>query len=565
MFETVIQGATVVDGSGGPAFAADVGISEGRIGAIRRLAPAADVRGAPDRLTEIRVRDGCEGLAEPQLMREPVGLAGAQLIDGGGLVLAPGFIDIHNHSDLTLLVAPRAESMICQGVTTVVVGNCGFSPAPWPGVAGGAPALAMQEDATFLACGMDVRWEWRSFAEYLAALEAARPAVNVVALVGHAAIREQVLGRDTRAPGEVEMRRMRALVEQALADGAAGMSSGLIYYPSCYATTAELVALAAVVACAGRIYASHVRGEGETLLEAISEAIEIARRTGASSQVSHLKAESRIMWGKLPEALALIDAARREGHAVGCDQYPYAAYNTSLGSFLPPEVMAGDWRGVLKSESGRRAIRQAMFEGLPAWTSSVRGMEWTDFVIDGTDDPARDGRDLGTLAAAGGRDPYDFLFDLLLECGPHVRVIGYAMSEADVERGVARPDVMVGSDGFALPLEGDVGGRFPHPRSFGTFPRVLGHYCRDRGLLSLEAAVHKMTGLPAGKLSLRDRGLVREGYRADLVLFDPRHIRDTASFARPKVRPVGISWVFVNGRPALTPDGWGERAGQVIH
>lgn len=539
MFDVVIRGATVVDGSGEPAFVADVAISEGRIAAIRRGEGAAGPGG-------------------------PEGLAGGQLIDARGLVLAPGFIDIHNHSDLTLLGDPRAQSMICQGVTTVVVGNCGFSPAPWPGPEGGAPALAMREDAAFLAGGMDVRWEWRSFAEYLDALEAARPAVNVVALVGHAAVREQVLGRATRAPDGDELRRMRALVEQALADGAAGMSSGLIYYPSCYARTEELVELAGLVSRAGGIYATHVRGEGETLLEAVAEAIEVAARTGVSTQVSHLKAESRLMWGRLPEALALIDQARARGLAVDCDQYPYTAYNTSLGSFLPPEVMAGDWRSLLASRAGRDRMRQVLAEGLPGWTSSVRGMEWSDFVIDGTGDPACDGRDLGTLAASAGRDPYELLFDLLLEFGPHVRVVGHAMNEADVEHAVARPDVMVGSDGYALPLEGDAGGRFPHPRSFGTFPRVLGHYCRDRRLLSLEAAVRKMTGLPAGKLGLRDRGLVREGYRADLVLFDPAQIRDTASFVRPRARPAGISWVFVNGRPALTPDGWGERAGRVI-
>jgi len=560
LYDLIIVGARVIDGTGGPAYFADVAVAGGRIVRIsRRPAPPRVQAGAglqyPSR------EDAGPGAGQPWpgawcITQEGQSWPGARnVFDARGLCLAPGFIDIHNHSDLTILADPRAESMVSQGVTTVVVGNCGFSPAPWPGPEGGENAVLMQEDAAFLACGFDVPWRWRSFGDYLRAVQASRPAVNVVALVGHGVIREQVLGRATRAPDRAEMRRMQEILGDAMADGAAGMSSGLIYYPGCYAGTEELVELARVVAQAGGVYASHIRGEGETLLDAVAEAIEIARRAGVSTQISHLKAESRFMWGRLGEALAMIDAARQEGLAVDCDQYPYTAYNTSLGSFLPPQVMEGDWRKVLASRRGREEIRRIMAEGTPDWTSSVRGMEWSDFVVDGTGDPSTDGRDLAALASGKDQDAWTLFFDLLLEYGPHVRVIGHAMREDDVAKAVARPDVMVGSDGYALPLEGD---GHPHPRSFGTFPRVLGRYSREEGVISLEAAVRKMTGLPAAKLGFRDRGLVHQGYWADLVLFDPHLIQDTATFEQPWQRPRGIVHVLVNGQPASA------RAGRVL-
>ncbi len=497
----------------------------------------------------------------------PAGQATAQVIDGTGLVLAPGFIDIHNHSDLAILADPQAESMLGQGVTTMVVGNCGSSAAPWLGPEGGPFAMQMKEDGSR---GLDLDWTWRSFGDYLGRVQAGRPAINVAALAGHGAIRHQVMGLATRAPDAAETRKMKAMLEGALADGAVGLSTGLVYYPSCYATTDELVELAAMAGRAGKLYCSHIRSEAEALLESVAEAIEISRRAGVSTEISHLKAESRLMWGCLKEALALIDKARAEGLPVDADQYPYTAYNTGLDSFLPPEVMEGDWRAVLSSPSGRARMRRAMDEGNPpAWTSSIRGMEWGDFFVDETGDPAKDGKSIAAIAEAQGKDPYDAFFDLLLEGGLGVSVIGHAMNEDDVRLAMARPDIMVGSDGSALPYQirpgsGSLGRGHPHPRNFGTFPRVLARYTRDVGLLKLEAAVHKMTGLPAKKLGLRDRGLIREGHWADLVLFDPAAIRDTATFEVPRSRPEGIRWVFVNGFPALTPQGWAERAGRAI-
>ncbi len=538
--DLLISNVLVIDGSGSPGFRADVGVAMGRVAFVRRPGPPGAI---PGRQTA------------------------AQVIDGAGLVLTPGFIDLHNHSDMAILADPQAESMLGQGVTTMVVGNCGSSAAPWLGPEGGPKALKMRADASR---GLDVEWTWRSMGDYLARVQAGRPAVNVAALAGHGAIRYQVLGLATRAPDAAELRQMKAMLEGALADGAVGLSSGLIYYPSCYATADELVELAAVAGRAGKLYCSHIRSESEALLEAVTEAIEISRRAGVSTEISHIKAESRLMWGRLKEALALIDRARAEGLPVDADQYPYTAYNTGLDSFLPPEVMEGDWRAVLSSADGRARMRRAMDAGNPpAWTSSIRGMEWGDFFVDETGDPTKDGQSLAAIAEAEGKDPYDAFFDLLLAGGAGVAVIGHAMNEDDVRLALARPDIMVGSDGSALPYQarpdsGALGRGHPHPRNFGTFPRVLGRYVRDVGLLPLETAVRKMTGLPAQKLGLRDRGLVREGHWADLVLLDPAAVRDTATFEAPRARPEGIRWVFVNGLPALTPSGWGERAGRTL-
>lgn len=430
----------------------------------------------------------------------------------------------------------------------MVAGNCGFSVAPWPGPEGGPRAAIVREDAAFLTCGMKIEWDWRTFGDYLDVLASRGPAVNVVAVVGHAALRGQVMGRAARPPDDREMARMCSLLEDALQQGAAGLSTGLIYYPSCYARTEELVALARVVARHGKLYATHIRGEGETLLAALGEAVRVARTARVCTQVSNLKAESRPMWGKLEQALALLERARQEGIDIDCDQYPYTAYNTSLGSFLPPEVMERDWRQLLSLRAERQRLRQIMASGRPNWTSSIKGMEWNDFVIDGSGDGALDGRRLGELAEASGKDPFDFLFDLLLEFGPHLRVIGHAMCEADVELGLAQPEVMVGSDGFALPLEGELGNGFPHPRSFGTFPRVLGRYCREKRVLTLEEAIRKMTWLSARKVGLYRRGAIREGWYADLVLFDPTTVRDNATFERPRAQPSGVRSVWINGR-----------------
>lgn len=538
LLDVLIRGATVVDGTGGPSFHADVGISNGRIVFIKKHCSKSSVL-------------------------PPVEIAAHQVIDGSGFHLAPGFIDIHNHSDLTLILDPRAESMIAQGVTTVVIGNCGFSVAPWPGAEAGIKATQLQEDTLFLKvdlCG-ELSWTWRSFGEYLERLEKCSPAVNVVALVGHGTIRQQVLGRVARSPSTDEMRQMKRLLKASLEEGAAGLSSGLIYYPSCYAQTEELIELASLVASAGKLYATHIRGEAETLFQALAEAIGIARKAEVFTQISHLKAESRLMWGRMQEALAMIDSARQEGVPVDCDQYPYTAYYTTLGSFLPPELMQGDWKTAIRSREGRQSVKKTVEEGTTGWSSPIRGMEWGDFVVDGSGNPEVDGKSIYELAGRCGTEPFDILCELLLEYGPQLRVIGHAMCERDVEICVAREDVMVGSDGFALPY---LGTAKPHPRCFGTFPRVLGRYAREKRLLSLEAAVHKMTGAPARKLGLKERGLVRDGYWADLVLFNAGKITDRSSFENPRVPPDGIVCVLVNGRIAYPFDSAEGRWGAVI-
>ncbi|MGB9867409.1 MAG: N-acyl-D-amino-acid deacylase family protein [Bacillota bacterium] len=532
MLDLLIHDATVVDGTGKPAFRANVGIAQGRIALIAHVPSSQSV-------------------------------VARRVIDGPGLYLAPGFIDIHNHSDLTLVLNPNAESMLAQGVTTLVVGNCGFSVAPWPGADAGWKADQLREDIAFLKVDLRDHFQptWKSFGEYLEQLQRRSPAVNVIALVGHGTIRQQVLGRVARPPSREELNQMKRLLQASLDEGAAGLSSGLIYYPSCYARTDELVELASVVASAGKIYTTHIRGEGETLFSAIAEAIEIARRAQVSTQISHVKAESRLMWGRLPEVLSMVDSARQEGLDVDCDQYPYTAYYTTLGSFLPPDLMQGDWQGALRCLRKRQDLRKVVEEGTSDWSSPIKGMEWDDFVVDGSGNPQVDGKTIQRLSELWGMDPFDALCQLLLECGPQLMVVGHAMCEKDVEACVAREDVMVGSDGFALPFHGTVK---PHPRCFGTFPRVIARYARERKLLTLEAAVYKMTGAPAKKLGLKDRGFVQEGYWADLVLFDWKTIEDRASFQEPRVPPIGIQYVLVNGHVAYPTQSSSGRWGKVL-
>jgi len=516
MYDLIIKNGLVVDGTGNPWYRADVGIKDGKIANIGVL-PLAKSRG---------------------------------VLDAKGLVVAPGFMDIHTHSELSLLVNPRAESKVRQGITTEVVGNCGSSAAPLNDVlkeemGKTSPIL---EDAK-------LRLEWSTMDEYLKRLEGKGTAQNVVTLVGNGNLRVLAMGFEARAPKGDELAEMKRALARALEEGAFGLSSGLIYPPSCYADTRELVELCRIVARYGGIYASHIRGEGESLIAAVKEAIEIGRRSGVPVEISHHKAAGKANWGKVKRTLKLIDEARVRGIDVTCDVYPYLAGSTGLDSVLPPHYWEGgvdSLVGRLKDPETRRRLRREMVKGGRGWSSMLKAGGWGTIMISYCHGHREyEGKKIPELARLNGSNPFDFVFDLLIEEKASVGIVNFMMREEDLRAVLAHPASMIGSDSSAAAPYGVLGKGKPHPRTYGTFPRVLGEYARRRGLLTLEEAVRKMTSLPAQKLKLRDRGLIRGGFWADITVFNRGAVMDKATYSMPHTYPVGIEYVIVNGKMVI--------------
>jgi N-acyl-D-amino-acid deacylase len=511
MDDLVIRGAQVIDGSGAPSRLADVAIRDGRFSAV-----TADYSGQAYRT-----------------------------IEAAGLVAAPGFIDIHTHSDFTLPLNPLAESKIRQGVTTEVLGNCGFSVAPaLPG------RVQMLRD--YLAASAPwLEFQTTTFAEYLHTFPAT--AVNTIMQVGHHTLRLMAMGMDERAPTTDELAQMQSLLAEGLQAGALGLSSGLFTPPGSYANSAEMIALGQVLQRHGGRYSSHMRDESNRVFEAVREAIAVGEACGIHVQVAHLKLSGTDNWGHAPELLAELDAARQRGVQVDADQYPYTTATNPLRNLLPTWVQAGGMEAMLQrlAEPATRArIRQDIathglnnFGRIPSW-DEVR-------IAISPHQPAYAGQTLGELARQRAADPIDAVCDYLIADRGHTRILITCMSETDVQSILHSPGMLVGSDGTSLAPYGVTGQGKPHPRFYGTFARVLGRYVRDLGLLSLPQAIYKMTGGSAVALGLQDRGLIREGYWADLVLFDPQQIADQATFDNPHRYATGISTVLVNGTVAI--------------
>jgi N-acyl-D-amino-acid deacylase len=514
MWDLLIQQARVIDGSGAPAFVADVAIRGDTIAAV-------------------------EPIASPQAR---------VIIDGAGLTVGPGFIDLHTHSDYTLLVNPLAESKVHQGVTTEVIGNCGTSPAPLGDEA--YPIIRTRMEQQY-----ELEVTWRTLAGYLERLTESGIAVNVVPLVGHGTVRSAVMGYAQRAPTASELARMQGLITDAMAEGAFGLSTGLIYAPGCYADTAEIVELVKVVAQAGGMYFSHIRGESETVLEAAQEAITVGERAGVAVQISHLKTAGRANWEKTAALLDLLDQANAHGLDVTGDMYPYTAGATSLGALLPPWVHEGGLAKLLprlRDQQARARMRQDIEQGLDGWWNPVRAAGWPGVQISrAPQHRSYQGMRLSDVAALRQQDPLEAALDLLLAEEGNAGVVLFMMGEAQVEAILRHSRVMIGSDAGVTAPYGVLGRGHPHPRAYGTFPRILGPYVRERGVISLEAAISRMTGLTAWRLGLTDRGLVRPGYKADLVVFDAQRIADRATYDTPHAYPSGIRWVLVNGQVLL--------------
>ncbi|HKO52204.1 MAG TPA: D-aminoacylase [Polyangiaceae bacterium] len=434
------------------------------------------------------------------------GPSGKREIAARGRALAPGFVDVHAHDDAALLSTPSLEFKLLQGVTTVVIGNCGFSLAPL------SPGGSEPPGNASLFPGFSGRFS--DLDAYGEAFVAARPAVNALSLVGHNAVRSHVMGNDEREPSNDELARMREHVRRALEQGAGGFSTGLIYRPGRVATTSEIIELARPLSEFGALYATHMRSEGDRLLESVEETLSIAAALGCRTQISHHKAGGRRNWGKVKESLARVDSANEAGADVSLDVYPYIAGSGPMIEYFD-----------------LNEIDLALAEIIQVASCPAR--------------PAYDGRRLTEIAASEGLGLSEIVRTVLSLPGAERTVaITFMMDEGDVETNLGHPRVMVGSDGLPSPE-----GR-PHPRLYGTFPRVLAEYARRRGLLTLESAIAKMSGLPCERFGLRDRGRIEVGRFADLLLFDPQTIADRATYGDPKQYPAGIELVLVNGAVA---------------
>jgi N-acyl-D-aspartate/D-glutamate deacylase len=511
----LLRGGTVVDGTGAPGRPADVALEGDRIAAIG-----------------------------PSLRGEA-----ARVIDVAGHVVAPGFIDAHSHSDLFYLGCPSAESKVRQGCTTEVVGMCSFSQAP----VHPERRDIVRSWAGGIGARLDVRWQ--TFGEYLDVLRAARPSVNVVHFVGHGALRLATIGPESRPAGAEDLRAMERLIAEALDAGAFGFSTGLVYPPSAYGTTEELVRLARSMAPRGGLYFSHIRGESSMLLDSVAEAIRIGEEAGVGVQIAHVKASGRANWGKIDQALGLIDAARARGLDLWGDVYPYHAGSTKMDNLLPAWVHDGGTARLLEriADPGtrKRIVDESLVEGGRWGTVSQGSIGFDEILIATCARRELEGLSLAAVGERAGQPPAEAMLDLLLAERATVSMISFSQSPENVGRVLAHPAIMVGSDSLGLFAgEGDRPGK-PHPRTYGTFPRVLGEFARDRRLFSLETAVNKMTGMPAARLGLGNRGVLREGSAADVTVFDPATVKDEASYADPHRYPTGIPYVILNGAPVV--------------
>lgn len=530
MHSILIKGGTVIDGTGTPPTLLDVAITGTKV----------------------------SGLFKP-----PEAPKASMTIDATGMIVCPGFVDIHTHSDLYLLANPLAESKVRQGVTTELLGNCGGSAAPLIGAA----RDAMSDSARML----EVEVDWSSMDEYLLRLHNLRTSVNVATMVGAETLRLCVLGADDVKADREHLEQMRVLLAESMLQGAFGLSSGLIYAPGCYASTDELIALASTSASFGGMYASHIRGEGGTLVKAVEEAIRIGREAKTAVEISHHKACGRPNWGKVNETLKIIEGARKEGVDVAFDVYPYAASSTSLDSIIPPWAKNGGKEAILRrlrDPEERKRIEEDLSRRSDEYENTVMDDGWENIVVVGIPPGRNDkfeNKSIDEIAKNLGKDPSQTAFDLMVEEDLQVYAVFHEISEEDVVTVMRHPLACIGSDGMSESPYGPTGKSATHPRSYGTFPRVLRRYSIEKGLFPLHEAIMKMTSVPAQRIGLANRGVLANGMAADVVIFDPEKIRDVATFDDPHRYPEGIAFVLVNG--TVTIEGGRhtrERAGLVI-
>ncbi len=514
-YDVIIEHGRVIDGTGAPWYAADVGIRAGRIAAIGRLDRARAKR----------------------------------RIDATGRVVAPGFIDMLGQSELTLLVNPHVPSKIFQGITTEITGE-GSSVAPVN------EAIAKQDAARFTH--YQIKQDWADFTGYFARLERAGLGINMASYVGATTVREMVVGYEDRAATPSELKRMQGLVADAMRQGAVGVSSALEYAPAPYASTEELIALARAAADFGGIYATHMRSEQEAIMASLEETIRIGREAHISVEIWHLKAGGVNNFGLMPEIVARIERARAAGVDIAADTYAYPAWENEMSAFIPPWAHdGGDAKLVerLKDPVIRARLKKELAVVSTDWDNEWQSVAGPEAIqISTVLNPKLlgiQGHTLADIAKSRGTDPMDTLFDILVEDEAHTYVAVFAMSEPDIALAAVQPWVSFCNDSEGAAPDGLLGKEFPHPRAYGTFPRVLRKYVREERRMRLEEAIRKFTSLPASRMRLDDRGVLKAGMWADVVVFDPETITDRSTFSAPNQLSVGMQWVLVNGVPVV--------------
>lgn len=511
-YDLLIKNGRVVDGTGRPAYDAEVAIKGDRIARIDKM-PVASAR---------------------------------RTIDARGLIVAPGFIDMLGQSESNLLIDPRAMSKVMMGVTTEITGE-GESIAP-------VNERLIQENADFYR-RYNLTVDWRTLGEYFQRLEKQGIGVNLGTYVGATSVRAYVVGFDNRAPTAAELDQMRRLVADAMKDGALGLSTSLQYVPARFAKTDEIVELAKVARQYGGIYATHQRSEANALDASLEEVFEIAQRARIPVEIFHLKTAYKKNWGRMPEILRRIASARQRGLDIRADVYPYTAASTSLTACLPPWALEGGTERMLerlRDLNTRARLKREIMTDSNEWENIYLGSGGPEGVLIGSvvnrDLEATQGKRISEIATQQQKDPLDALFDLILADRGQTGAIYFMMSEDDLSAALRAPYVSICTDSGARATDGPLSRSKSHPRGWGSYPRILSRYVREQHLLTLEEAIHKMTGLPAERVQLRDRGLVRAGMYADLTLFDPQRVRDRATFEAPNQYPGGIPYVIINGQ-----------------
>ena len=528
-FDIVIANGHIIDGTGSPWYSGDVGIRQGRIAAIGNLAASPRTR----------------------------------TIDAHGMVVAPGFIDMLGQSELTILVDPRLPSKIYQGITTEITGE-GGSAAPLN------DAIIQADGAEFKH--YNITPDWRTLREYFSRLEKQGIGINLASYVGATQVRRMVLGDEDKQPTAAQLDQMKQLVNQAMRDGAVGVSTSLEYPPAPYAKTEELIALASEASKFGGIYATHMRSEGDAVMQSIDETLRIGREAHIPLEIWHIKIAGKSNWGRMPDMIRKINAARQQGMDISADTYAYTAWFNGLSAFIPPWAHDGGTAKLierLKDPATRARIRKDLLTPSDTWDNEWQEIAGPQDVLIGVVENPKllplQGKRLADVAKMWGKDPMDALFDLLIEDNAFTEVAVFGMSEPDVALALQQPWVSVDNDSSGTAPDGMLGKEHPHPRAYGTFPRVLRKYVREEHKLTLEDAIRKFSALPAQRMRVTDRGVLKQGMWADVVVFDPATIRDLATFENPNQLSQGMEYVLVNGVPVIDQEKMtGAKPGKVL-